>query len=161
MQRYALEIDDFEDSNYTLLSLHTGLEDYKLAYLLNQALDLFFCKSKNLLEMNQDGQKAFFSVYECLDENQLCDWYLISNKHQGFSSSSVQTGLFGGMQQQGSKTSYLIPERKNADYFLKIEGDFDASSVRKSVQSVNKIQQIITSYAVDLSTLKSREVLIF
>ena len=36
MQVHALEIDDFEISNLHLISIHTSLLDYKLAYLLNR-----------------------------------------------------------------------------------------------------------------------------
>ena len=49
MQIHSLEIDDFEDINYTLLSVHTSLEDFKLAYLLNQKLNLIFKQVKKFL----------------------------------------------------------------------------------------------------------------
>ncbi len=35
---HKLLVDDFEDTNYTLLAIHCDLEDYRLAYLLNQHL---------------------------------------------------------------------------------------------------------------------------
>ena len=46
MQVHALEIDDFEDSNFTLISIHTSLSDYKLAYLLNRTLQTSFKRRK-------------------------------------------------------------------------------------------------------------------
>ena len=38
MQIHSLEINDFSDDNYTLIGIHSTLEEYKLAYLLNQKL---------------------------------------------------------------------------------------------------------------------------
>ena len=40
MQVYSLDIDDFNEDNYTLIGIHTALEDFKLAYLLNKNLDI-------------------------------------------------------------------------------------------------------------------------
>ena len=42
MQVYSLDIDDFNEDNYTLIGIHTALEDFKLAYLLNKNLDTHF-----------------------------------------------------------------------------------------------------------------------
>ena len=161
MQIHSLEIDDFEDINYTLLSVHTSLEDFKLAYLLNQKLNLFLSKSKTSLETEKNHEKSLFSVYEYQDDSQLRNWYLISNKHQGLSKKPFQNDLFGGVYESMTKTSYLIPEKKNTDYLLKIEGGFDSYSVRETIQSINNIQQISTSYSIDTTTLKSKDFLIF
>jgi len=161
MQIHSLEIDDFEDINYTLLSVHTSLEDFKLSYLLNQKLNLFLSKSKSSLETEKNNEKSLFSVYEYQDDSQLRNWYLISNKHQGLSKKPLQNDLFGGVYESMTKTSYLIPEKKNTDYLLKIEGGFDSYSVRETIQSINNIQQISTSYSIDTTTLKSKDFLIF
>jgi hypothetical protein len=56
---------------------------------------------------------------------------------------------------------YLIPEKKKVDYFLKLEGDFDYEYIAKTVDQINKINQVITSYTIDSNILKSKEFLIF
>ena len=38
MQVYALELEDFCEEEYSLIGIHTALEDYRLAYLLNKNL---------------------------------------------------------------------------------------------------------------------------
>ena len=63
MQVHSLEIDDFEDSDFTLISIYTSLSDYKLAYLLNSYLNITFRKSKYPLVVEDGIQKASFSVY--------------------------------------------------------------------------------------------------
>ena len=42
MQVHSLDIEDFYEDNYTLIAIHTALEDFKLAYLLNNNLELLF-----------------------------------------------------------------------------------------------------------------------
>ena len=42
MQVHSLDIEDFYEDNYTLIGIHTALEDFKLAYLLNNNLDTLF-----------------------------------------------------------------------------------------------------------------------
>ena len=42
MQIHSLEFEDFYEDNYTLIAIHTSLEDFKLAYLLNRSLNTHF-----------------------------------------------------------------------------------------------------------------------
>ncbi len=161
MQIHSLEIDDFEDSNYTLISIYTSLEDYKLAYLLNVHLNTFFKKSKTSLDVKDGIQSASFSVYSYEDETQFNNWYLISNKCHGISKTPIKNGLFGSINETVNRTSYLIPEKKKTDYLIKIEGDFDSYHVHETIKSINNMKQVMTSYLIDITTLKSKDFLIF
>mgnify|MGYP000728263480 FL=1 len=50
MQIHSLELDDFSDNNYTLIGIHSTLEEYKLAYLLNQKMNTKFAKANFSLD---------------------------------------------------------------------------------------------------------------
>ena len=50
MQVHSLDIEDFYEDNYTLIGIHTALEDFKLAYLLNNNLDTLFLDTLYLRE---------------------------------------------------------------------------------------------------------------
>ena len=50
MQVYALEMDDFSEEPYSLIGIHSTLEDYKLAYLINRNLNTRFDKATKDLE---------------------------------------------------------------------------------------------------------------
>ena len=76
MQVYSLDIDDFNEDNYTLIGIHTALEDFKLAYLLNKNLDTHFSKATYSLDFESN---ASFSVYNDVNEEYGFEWYLISN----------------------------------------------------------------------------------
>ena len=63
MQIHALELDDFSEEKYSLIGIHSTLEDYKLAYLLNKNLNTRFYKAKEDLEFVREKKKASFSIY--------------------------------------------------------------------------------------------------
>ena len=50
MQIHSLELDDFSDDNYILIGIHSTLDEYKLAYVLNQKLETKFVKATYSLD---------------------------------------------------------------------------------------------------------------
>ena len=59
------------------------------------------------------------------------------------------------------KTYHLLPEFKKVDYFIKISNDdlqFDEETIIKHIKS---IPQIVTTYTVDVESIKSKDNLIF
>ena len=56
---------------------------------------------------------------------------------------------------------YLISEKKKVDYFLKIEGDISTGELNNTIGEINKIKQVITSYKICPSNLKSKDFLTF
>ena len=57
--------------------------------------------------------------------------------------------------------TYLIPEKKKVDYFIKILGEPSQEIIYQTVNKINQINQIVTSYTVELDLLKSKQFLIF
>ena len=156
MQIHSLELDDFSDDNYTLIGIHSTLDEFKLAYLLNQKLATRFSRAGYNLDFENKNNNASFSIYEFINTKFSHNWFLISNQFTN-NIAGVYTGLF----QTNEITTYLIPEKKKVDYFLKLEGDFDADYIVKTVEHINNINQVITSYTIDPNILKSKEFLIF
>jgi len=156
MQVYALEMDDFCEEPYSLIGIHSTLEDYKLAYLINKNLNTRFCKAKKDLEFKRDKKKASFSIYNYENTNYDYDWFLIANSYRR-ESQTVSNEL---LLTSETKT-YLIPEKKKVDFFLKICGDLDYDLVMKTIHKIKNIENVITAYSIDKNTLKSRDFLIF
>jgi hypothetical protein len=146
---------DFED-DYLLIGIHSPEEDYRLAYLLNLHLKTKLTRFKHCLDF--ENSEAEFPLFEYKDESNFNNYYLINNKHTQLVNNTNNEGLFGGNY---STTSYLIPEKKNVDYFLKIEGCNNENFIKNLVANLNLIKQIITSYSIEPSTLKSKDHLIF
>lgn len=156
MQVYALEMDDFCEEPYSLIGIHSTLEDYKLAYLINQNLNTRFYKAIKDLEFKRDKKKASFSIYNYENTNEGFDWFLIANSYRR-ENQTVSNEL---LLTSETKT-YLIPEKKKVDFFLKICGDSEYDFVMKTIQKIINIENVITAYSIDKNTLKSRDFLIF
>jgi hypothetical protein len=156
MQVHSLELNDFSDNNYTLIGIHSTLEEYKLAYVLNQKLNTQFVRAEYSLDFENKNNNAAFSIYEFINTKFSQSWFLISNQFTNY-LDGVSTGLFPSNE----ITTYLIPEKKKVDFFLKLEGDFNYDYIAKKVEEINSINQVITSYKIDPNTLKSKDFLIF
>ena len=156
MQVYALEMDDFCEEPYSLIGIHSTLEDYKLAYLINQNLNTRFYKAIKDLEFKRGKKKASFSIYNYENTNEGFDWFLIANSYRR-ENQTVSNEL---LLTSETKT-YLIPEKKKVDFFLKICGDSEYDFVMKTIQKIINIENVITAYSIDKNTLKSRDFLIF
>jgi hypothetical protein len=46
MATHKLDLGDFDEVDYYLIAIHTSLEDYRLAYFINQKLPINLSKSK-------------------------------------------------------------------------------------------------------------------
>jgi len=156
MQIHSLGLDDFCEEEYSLIGIHTALEDFKLAYLLNKSLGTSFYKSREDLNFENQRKKASFSIFNYASVKYDFDWFLIANS----SKRENQTESNELLLTSETKT-YLIPEKKKVDFFLKISGDLAYSFVLEIVDKIKKIDQVITSYSIDKNTLKSKDFLIF
>ena len=78
----------------------------------------------------------------------------------GFSTQEKTNELDTILLSTETKT-YLIPEKKKVDYFIKIVGEPSQEIIYQTVNKINQINQIVTSYTVELDLLKSKQFLIF
>jgi len=156
MPIYEVNINDFSNDDYTLIGIHTTLNDYRLAYLLNKHLQVNFRRANYDLDFFQKNVESSYIVYEYTNTKLDQDWFLISNVFK-YTLETESISLFG----QSDSTSFLIPEKKKVDFFLKIEGEFDYDFIVKLIEKTNQIPQIITSYEIEVNSLKSKDFLIF
>ena len=152
MQPLLLEFED----EYTLIGIHSTEEDYRLAYILNKELNFKLTRHKNNLDFQ--NSEAEFPLFEYKNEHDYLNYYLINNKDTHLTNNNNNIGLFGGNY---TTISYLIPEKNKIDYFLKIEGDVCSDFIQNLLESLNSIQQIITSYSIEPNNLKTKDHLIF
>ncbi len=148
---------DFEfDHDYTLIGIHSILEDFRIAYFLNQNLNINLNRSSEDLDFPSKNCSFPFYIYE--DEATFTTWSLLSNKYVFVENvSSLKNNLF----KKETKTSFLIPEKKKVDYFIKINRTISQNNLLNILTKINKTPKIITSYILDPNNLKSRENLIF
>jgi len=162
MAIHKLHIDEFDEIDYRLIAIHTSLEDYRLAYYINQNLPIILKKSDcNVHISNKDGETQFTRfVFE--DEKAGISWDLIQNQNEMLlSPQRVNEGLFAESYNDFSAKVYLIPEFKKVDYFLKIENAAESIDILKIINKIKKVDRISTVYTVDVENIKSKNNLIF
>jgi hypothetical protein len=156
MQIHSLELEDFCEDNYTLICIHTALEDFKLAYLLNNNLNTQFSLASYSLDFEKKDNKASFSIFEYINEKYEHEWYLIANSYKEERINASDT-----LALSTETITYLIPEKKRVDYFLKIVGEPNPLLIQRTLDRINELDQVVTSYTIETDTLRSKEFLIF
>ncbi|WP_452220116.1 IPExxxVDY family protein [Lacinutrix salivirga] len=158
VHRMLLE-DCIEQEEFTLVGIHTTIEDYKLAYLLNKNLEVNLKRLDNDLDF---FNKAHYSIFEWEDNKQLVTWNLVSNscRLDNIDVLEDKTSLFQ-LEQSTSKTFYLLPEYKKVSYLLKISTQYNVSKQKQILDTIIKIPQVATAYSIDTNTLKNKDHLIF
>jgi hypothetical protein len=159
MALHKLLVDDFYDDTYKLIAIYCRLEDYRLAYLLNQKLDLKLERKREDLDFKY--LESSYSIFEWNNEAQYVTWNLVSNICKKEEESLFSTGTLFETNQKILKTFNLISELNKVDYFVKISDEIQNVNEKAILKRLQTIPQIITSYTVDPLKIKSKDHLIF
>jgi hypothetical protein len=130
------------DFDFSLLAIASQLKEYKLAWIINQELGI------NLVKQQDE-------IFHFLGDEKLC----ISNYFYQAEHSSIR--LIMNRSRDESSMQPLIPELKQFDFLMLIEGFEDTlviQEVRDTLKNIDGIQ-LINQIIVD--QLKSRDNLIF
>ena len=135
MPRTILRIE--YDYDFYLLALVSPIKDYRLCWMLNRSCDLDL-KELGDLEINSHKNKklVYFSVFEYKDDINQAHYNVISNKLMG---------------------EWLIPELKEADYFMMLRGNTSVKERESLLEKVKMDPEIQMAFEVDPTKLKSRQ----
>lgn len=161
MAIHKLFIDDFEEADYQLIAIHTTLENYRVAYFINQNLPVLLHRNKKDILIGTEKQKTGFLNFFFEDTKKEVVWTLIENKKEISLPQKNKTITLFNQEQEFSNTVYFLPELKNVDFFLKIEGDENQININKITNKLNTVNQLTTVYAVNKNRIKSKNNLIF
>ena len=154
-------LEEINEVDYHLIAIHTTLEDYRLAYFINQQLPVNLKKCTNDLHVKVKQGETHFARFHYEDEDNLIFWDLIENKNVVESKKNeLVRDLFSNSKASFSLATYLIPEYKKVNFFLKIESE-NSLKLTEFVQKINAIDKIAMVYSVDKNTIKSKINLIF
>ena len=159
MALHRLVVDQFYDDVYSLLALHCTIEDYRIAYLLNQHLEIQLQRQDK--DVDFEYTKASYALYEWVEQKKQVTWNLVSNVCRREEESLVSSGILFKDQEKITRTFNLIPEYKSVNYFLKIHNDGNYINEKLILDKLQKIPQIATAYTIDSNELKSKDNLIF
>ena len=162
MGTYKLVLDDDFAEDFSLIAIHCSEEPYKVAYILNQFAQLKLRREKVDLSYTSKTMEMTFPLFGYENHIEYTDFSLVANKCKSAVTKTNNNGeLFGNSKEKETIITYLIPELKKVDYFLKIQSDFDNPATKVLINQINDIKQIISAYQVAPETLKSKDNLIF
>ncbi len=133
-KKHKLSVSIEED--YCLLGIVSDEPDYKLCWLVNQQMDASFTRTDDLeiFNKNLDGEQLV-SLFIFEDEQRMLTFRLIVNR---------------------TTTGYFLPELKNIDYFLHIQGEIVPDDINELIRTVNSIPAVRMCVPVDLGKIKER-----
>ena len=148
-KRYIL--DDVDEGEFKLISIHSNCEDYKLAYLINLTCNSRFIKLKKKVYENRS--KVEFHIFEWIDIAKGISCYLFSNRSLSFKDDLEKGG--GLFEIPKTKELSLVQDLKKADYIIKINSGIDAASLIKELETIKEVlycyQTHQSKIALDLS----------
>jgi hypothetical protein len=162
MAVHKLNIEDFEENDYYVIAIHTSLEDYRLAYYLNRELGISLSKNKFDIGTQIKKVKTSFTRFTFDDEQKLVLWDLVENK-KVVETNEIDSNidLFSNTKSSFSTTTYLLPEYKKVDFFIKIENAESEIDLDKVISKISKIEAIKLVYSLAKENIKSKNNLIF
>jgi hypothetical protein len=137
MAKLTLEVE--EDYDFELIGICSHAKDYRLSWEMNKALELDLVKGDNY-ELSFKGEKQSYSFFNFIDEENWVEYYLINNR---------------------TVNGILIPEEKKSDYFLLIRGVLRGGQKESLVKGIAEIKNVLTTYEIEVESLKSKSNLLF
>lgn len=149
----------FDEIDCTLIAIHSTIEDYRLTYLLNKQLGTNL--TRKLPDLDFSADKTTYSIFEWEDTLNLTTWNLVSNICKTeINKPQIINSLFD-TEEKITKTTYLVPEHKAVNYFLKIDSEFNLRKEKHILNNILQLNQVITAFSIDINQLKSKDNLIF
>lgn len=130
------------DFDFVLIAISCPLKDYRLCHFINKFSGLQLQKEKvHYIPSPVPGERWAFSFYSYVPDLSETEYFLLSNK--------------------GEESGYLVPEMKNADYFLMIKNFIDEEDLELLIDAINTIPEVVMAIEIAPEKLKSKENLIF
>lgn len=164
MAIHKIQIDDFVTIDYELIAIHSSTEDYRLAYFINQTLQILLEKSTKDISVTSAKAEGCFSRFVFEDAHTGAIWDFMQNKTTRAITKTTSTSsasLFSEAEIDIAASSSLLPELKKVDYILKVENVPSSFKPDAIVNQLLGIKHITTAYTIDHDKLKSKNNLIF
>jgi hypothetical protein len=132
------------DFDFTLFALNANVKPHKLAWSLNTNLACHFERMPDLnIEFNKAKQ---INIVQYLQQDEYLSIRLLKNRAEAV---------------EDAYDSFLLPELKQFDYLILLENESSTFDENVFFNKIREIPFVQFTIKVDLTTLKSRENLIF
>ena len=157
LNNHKLNLNQFSE-NYYLIAIHSDLDEFRLAFFLNDKLSIGLIRKNNDIILHEN--KSNYSIYEYLDEAMFLKWIFFSNK--SLVAEKTRNNELLNLFSQGNIVQNeisLINQPKGVDYFLVIENVKNKIYVEKVLKKISEIRGVITAFISD-KKLENKENLI-
>lgn len=124
------------DFSFTLIAVISPLRGYRISYEVEQKLKIPLYRDEDLGLFSTKKIQSWFQVFAFRDEENYRDYFLLANKNSG---------------------TFLIPEQKSVDYYLKIEGDMTEKEIKEWLQQLKEIKNVQHCFEVNANELRSKQ----
>ncbi len=130
-----------EEKDFKLIAISSHLSDYKISWLLNQALKTKFQQSEDLLVVKIATQnvQSKFTTFKFEDEADII-----------YTLYSIR-----------SDNDILLKSIKNIDYVIKFQGHISDTEIENILGKIKKLNNILTAFKIDFKELKNKEIELF
>jgi hypothetical protein len=136
VKRIKLELD--EEIEFPILGISTALNDYRLAWLLNENLDLSFQKENNVFTLpNKKKELKSYEYYLHQNEDDLSKFILVKNSQQG---------------------SVLFSDSEKLDFFLVLRENY-IHPIEELIRDLRMINGIVAIFPFSSSEFEFSEYL--
>ncbi|HLS30167.1 MAG TPA: IPExxxVDY family protein [Flavobacteriaceae bacterium] len=151
-----LVLDEVPEEEIYLIALYSSLEIFRVVYHLNSKLGLRLKRTLKDIDFVNPDSTSKYPLYHFYDEINDVDYYVVANKAKVKPRHLVASGLM--FEDADTYQTYLIPERKNVDFFLKIEKRI---GIDDFLNKLKNLKQFSAVYAEDINRIRSYKNLIF
>ncbi len=149
------KLDFIDDEKFFLIAIHSNVEIFFLAYILNKNLKTSFKKMKYNIISNENNY--LFERYQSIDQNEREKMDLFSNK-SSLKKNQTTNQAFSLFDTSYFKKFFFINEFKDVDFFIKKDS---INNLDLLIKKIKLIEEIESSYLVDEKLIKNKENLIF
>lgn len=149
------KLNFINDEKFFLIALHSNVEIFFLAYLLNKNLKTSFKKMKYNIISKENNY--LFDRYQSVDQNKREKMDLFSNK-SAIKKNQTKDQVFSLFDSSYFKKFFFIDEFKDVDFFIKKDS---INNLDLLIKKIKLIEEIESSYVIDEKLLKNKENLIF
>jgi hypothetical protein len=135
MKKTKLQIE--YDYDFELLGISSSAKFYKLAWAINNRLDIRLIKLEDFLLEVENDQNCSFINYSFEEDS--CYFHLFKNKSPD------------------NESGYLVPEMTHFDYILKFNGTFQSFAVEEVLKELREVKYIEYIALIPLKKLKSKD----
>jgi len=119
VKKLLLEIDD--ENPFYYLGISSSIHDYQLVFDLNKHLNMNF-RRVEAFSFNTKNKEFVYSLYTYVDEENMINYYLVSNK---------------------DGNNRLVSQYKHLDFFLIIEGEIINEQVKTIARDIMKLNRVM------------------